>query len=249
LPVDINDYFNNTPIMPEEKEIKKRTRRTSVAIDHDVLQAVSSLIEEVGFSNVTLTGVAERAKIEPAVFYRRYGNLDELFNRYCQKYDFWQGDLIGNLPSNLSEKEVFSLIMKNLIHDFSKNKGMQQIIVWELSVDNPVTRRTARMRELVNEPVIRMLEKTFSQTDLDINTIASVIIAGVYYLILHRKRSKFCDVDFNKKEGKARLLNGVEELVTILFDYIAQQKRIEEIAVRLRKEGIPESVIEKCVHF
>lgn len=63
--------------MSEEKEAKKRFRRTKVAIERDVMLAVGSLIEELGFSNVTLTGVAERAKIEPAVFYRRYANLEE----------------------------------------------------------------------------------------------------------------------------------------------------------------------------
>ncbi len=73
--------------MSEEKETKKRFRRTKVAIERDVMLAVGSLIEELGFSNVTLTGVAERAKIEPAVFYRRYANLEELFEKYTQKYD------------------------------------------------------------------------------------------------------------------------------------------------------------------
>lgn len=75
--------------MSEEKVEKKRFRRTKIAIERDVLQAVGSLIEELGFSNVTLTGVARRAKIEPAVFYRRYNNLEELFDKYTQKYDYW----------------------------------------------------------------------------------------------------------------------------------------------------------------
>ena len=40
--------------MSEEKVEKKRFRRTKIAIERDVLQAVGSLIEELGFSNVTL---------------------------------------------------------------------------------------------------------------------------------------------------------------------------------------------------
>ena len=73
--------------MAEEEEKKRRNRRTKIAIERDVLMAVGELIEEVGFRNVTLTGVAERAQIEPAVFYRRYATLDELFDRYTHKYD------------------------------------------------------------------------------------------------------------------------------------------------------------------
>jgi len=233
--------------MPEEKEIKKRSRRTRIAIERDVFQAVGSLIEEVGYANVTLTGVAERAKIEPAVFYRRYASLDVLFDKYTQQYDYWLGNLTDSLPENLKEEEIFRLIMSNLIKAFSKSKGMQQLIIWELSDDNPVTRRTAGMRELVNEPVIRMLENTFKDTDLDVNAISAIIISGVYYLILHRKRSRFCDVDFSTKHGKERLEQAVEQLITMLFANLEQTKRNEEIASRLRAEGVSDEIIRKCL--
>ena len=46
--------------MSEDLEKKKRYRRTKAAIERDVMQAVDSLIEEVGFRNLTLTGLANR---------------------------------------------------------------------------------------------------------------------------------------------------------------------------------------------
>jgi len=230
--------------MPEEKEVKKRFRRTKVAIERDVLQAVGSLIEEVGFSNVTLTGVAERAKIEPAVFYRRYANLEELFDKYTQKYDYWLAGLAENIPKNLSDFEIYSWIMDHLVQELLKNKGMQQLLIWELSDDNVTTRRTSKLREVVNQPLMAMLEQKFKGTGLDVNVICAMMISGIYYLILHRKRSDFCAVDFNTKIGKERLRLGVKQMSQLLF---AQVQKKNEIAERLRAEGVSEEIISKCV--
>lgn len=233
--------------MSEENETKRRSRRTKIAIERDVLQAVGALIEEVGFNNVTLTGVAERARIEPAVFYRRYANLDELFDRYTHKYDYWLGGIAESMPKNLSEEDSFKWIMQNLIQALLKNKGMQQLLIWELSDDNPITRRTARLREMLNEPLVRLLEYKFSGTGLDINVISAMIISGVYYLILHRKRSLFCDVDFNTKKGKERLKIATDQIASLLFAQIQKANELTVIAEKLRAEGVSEEVIRKCV--
>lgn len=233
--------------MSEEQEKKRRNRRTKIAIERDVLQAVGELVEEVGFRNVTLTGVAERARIEPAVFYRRYANLDELFDRYTQKYDYWLANLAESLPKDLNEEETLKWIMVNLIQALSKNKGMQQLLIWELSDDNAITRRTARLRELINEPLIRLLEYKFKDSGLDIHVIAATLISGVYYLILHRKRSLFCTVDFNTRIGKERLKTGIDQLATLLFACANKQSEQNIIAERLRAEGVSEELITKCV--
>lgn len=234
--------------MTEEQGKKRRIRRTQLAIERDVLKAVEELIEEVGFKNVTLTGVADRAQIEPAVFYRRYANLDELFDRYTQKYDYWLANLSEQMPKNLNEEETLHWVMQHLIQAFWKSKGMQQLLIWELSDDNPTTRRTSRLREMVNEPLIRMLEYKFKDSGLDINVIAATIIAGVYYLILHRKRSTFCAVDFNTQAGKDRLKNGIEQLTSLLFKCAIRQQETNDIAHRLREAGVSEEIIERCVY-
>lgn len=228
-------------------EKKRRIRRTQLAIERDVLKAVEELIEEVGFSNVTLTGVAERAQIEPAVFYRRYANLDELFDRYTQKYDYWLANLSEQMPGNLSVEETLRWILQNLIQALWKNKGMQQLLIWELSDDNPTTRRTARLREMVNEPLIKLLEYKFKDSGLDIHVIAGILISGIYYLILHRKRSTFCKVDYQSQAGKERLKNGVDQLTSLLQQCASRHNDSENIANRLREAGVSEDIIHSCV--
>lgn len=233
--------------MSENIKGDKRVRRTKIAIERDVLQAVDTLIEEVGFSNITLTGVAERAKIEPAVFYRRYANLGELFDKYTHKYDYWFGDILGSMPKNISEEEGFQWVLEKLIHSLYNNKGMQQLLKWELTEDNQITRRTARLRESINEPLIQLLEKKFEGSGLDIKVISANVIAGIYYLILHRKRSTFCRADFGSRAGKQMLSNGVRQITDLLFEHLKNQQKLQQIAVKLRAEGVSEEIISKCV--
>lgn len=43
--------------MEEQKKEKKRFRRTKNALEQDLVNAVEDLIEEVGFTNVTISGI------------------------------------------------------------------------------------------------------------------------------------------------------------------------------------------------
>lgn len=231
----------------ENTDKKKRYRRTKSDLERDVNNAITSLIEEVGFTDLTLTAIAQRAQIEPAVFYRRYANLDELFDEFTKKYDYWLGSLAESIPTDLGYEESLKWILKNLCNALYKNKVMQQLLIWELSSDNPTTRRTAKLREEMNGPLIMLLGQVFQNSKLEINTIVSILISGVYYLILHQERSTFCGVDFSKRNGKQKMELAIEQLATLLFKQLREEEEKLEIANRLRAEGVSEDIIRKCV--
>lgn len=204
----------------------RKPRRTKAVIEQAVMDAVHSLIEEVGFNKVTLTGIAARAQIEPTVFYRRYTNLDQLFEEYTHKYDYWLAGIAELMPPDLSDEDSMKWILLNLVRALHKNRGMQQLLIWELSDDNPVTRRTATLREKINESLIRELEKRFDMTGVDMSVLAALIISGIYYLILHRNMSTFCNVDFSSKSGRDRLEKTIDQLVSILFSTLRSQQAL-----------------------
>ncbi len=210
--------------MPAPVKKTRKPRRTKAAIEQAVMDAVNALIEEVGFNKVTLTGIAARAQIEPTVFYRRYSNLDELFEIYTHKYDYWLAGIAELMPQDMSDEESMKWILLNLTRALHKNRGMQQLLIWELSDDNPVTRRTAALREKINETLIRELEKRFENTGVDLSVLAALIISGIYYLILHRNMSTFCNVDFSSKSGRERLEKTIDQLVSILFATMRAQQ-------------------------
>lgn len=225
----------------------RRQRRTRETLERDVLNAVTSLIEEVGFANVTLTAVAQRAKIEASVFYRRYDNLEELFDEYTHKYDYWLGGITELIPSDLSDEDTIKWLLRNLSSALYRNRVMQQLLVWELSEDNHVTRRTANLREKISEELIMALERRFENSGYDMNVVVSLLIAGIYYLILHRNMSKFCNVDYSTRKGKERLEATIDQIVGVIFSDINCKKEINEIAARLKAEGVSDEIIAKCI--
>lgn len=235
--------------MNEEIKKTRRPRRTKKNVEKDVLDAVTSVIEDVGFGKVTLKEIAQRAKIEASVFYRRYNNLEELFEQYTKKYDYWFGSIAIKMPLDLNDEESFKWIIQNLAKELYDNKIMQRILMWELCDENPITRRTAVQRETLNNSLIKLLEQRFGGSGLDINALAAICISGVYYLIMHQHISKFCDVDFSTKTGKKRLENALDQLISLFFSELKHQQEKREIAQRLKDAGVSQHVIDRCVEL
>ena len=60
--------------MTEDK--KRKPRRTKADIADSIHQAAEDQIIHVGFTNIKVSDIIKHAKIEPAVFYNRYNNLE-----------------------------------------------------------------------------------------------------------------------------------------------------------------------------
>ena len=101
----------------------------------------------------------------------------------------------------------------------------------------------------MNEPLLRIMEKVFQGSGLDMNVITAMMISSIYYLIIRRNRSTFCEIDFSTRKGKARLEEAINQLSTILFAELKRQHEKTELANRLRAEGVSESIINKCLNL
>lgn len=235
--------------MTEEVKKTRRPRRTKKNVEKDVLDAVTSVIEDFGFGRVTLKEIAQRAKIEASVFYRRYNNLDALFEDYTRKYDYWFGSIALKMPRDLSDEDAFKWIIQNLAKELYGNKIMQRLLIWELSDENPVTRRTAIQRETLNKSLIQLLEKRFEGSGLDINVLTALCISGVYYLIMHQNISKFCDIDFSSRSGKKRLDAALDQLISLFFSELKHQQEKHQIAQKLRDAGVDQEIIDRCIEL
>lgn len=51
---------------------ERRKRRSAKDIEESILDAANQLIENDGFSKLTVTGIIHLAEIEPVQFYHRY---------------------------------------------------------------------------------------------------------------------------------------------------------------------------------
>lgn len=91
----------------KQKEKKTRNRRTNEQIDKEVISELEKLVAEYGFGNVNLSALMKAANIEANVFYRRYGSMENLYDRLAKQYDFWINDTIDVSSLNILGPKKF----------------------------------------------------------------------------------------------------------------------------------------------
>lgn len=228
---------------------ERSPRRTKNTLERDLMNAIKMVIEEEGFSNTTLAAITEKAGIVPNVFYNRFKSLDDLFDEYIKKYDYWLVDVADSIdPQQINDYHVaFENILVALTRSLYTNKSMQQILLWELSEENEITSRSANLREANTSEIVESFEDFYKtvDTDIDIRVVSALFIAGIYYLILHKERSTFCGIDFNRKEGKELLIRNIGELSKLIFHKKNTNNETLRIARNMKKKGFDaESIME-----
>ena len=134
----------------KQEEKKNRNRRTNEQLDRDVMSELEKLVAEQGFGNVNLSTLTKAAGMEANVFYRRYGSMDNLYDRLAKQYDFWMNNAIDISNLNvLGPKKFFAETFKTLFRNLSDNPVMQKLLLYEMSVVNDTTKRTAETRDII----------------------------------------------------------------------------------------------------
>ncbi len=228
--------------MENKKVSRRRKRRSAEDIENSVFQATEKLVIEKGFKDVTFTEIMKLAGVEPQVMYRRFDTLEDLFDKFIRRYDYW---FIDSVEFNLDEKDPIAS-MKNVLTGLAdslyKNPIMQQILIWEISDDNKLTIRTAKNRETHSVPMLEFFRANLTK-NIDFDCFTSLLIGGIYYLIIHRTQSTFCEIDFNKPEGRKLLTDTIEQLIHTVYKAESINAEIEEVALSLLQQGVDEKVI------
>lgn len=204
--------------MEPANEVKtRRPRRSKADIEEAIHKAAVAQIKKKGFSLALVTDIVKRAKIEPIVFYNRYKNLDEFYGEFVKNYDYWLSDLVRNSVGEIGSEEGYSNLIEKLMTNLMSDDIMTEILRWEIAEGNHITERTSRLRELHALELNNSYANIYNREDTDIAAITALIVAGVYYLVLHKDRSTFAGIDINTLPGKRRILNAIRTLSSMMF--------------------------------
>jgi len=142
---------------PENEVPKRRIRRSKLEIEKLLFEAATRIIEQSGFSGLTVTGIMQQAKIDPPVFYNRYTGIDDFIEKYVRNYDYWLRDSLHvSLKGDNPVKEM-ETILNELIDSLVDNIPMQKLIAWEMNENNYITRRATQARDLTSGHIIDYL--------------------------------------------------------------------------------------------
>ncbi len=228
--------------VPKLKTVRK-ARRTNEELNRDLFENLAAAIKEIGFQKLTLQDVCRYANVRPNVIYRHYGSLMGLFDVFNRsQHDYW-AECISETNMELlirDPKEYYYRVADCLIDALYDEQGwLRASLVWEMADDNDVTRTLAAKREVVMARLTQYLDGLFASSNLDSRVVNSILIAGVYYLVIRRERSAFNGIDFSSEEGRMRLTETIHSLITILFAVHEHNG----ILSKLIREGVDDDIL------
>lgn len=227
---------------------KPRIRRTNREIEDTLFRVAEELITESGFANLTMTDIYNKASIEHSSFYNRYKDLNDFLSMFVRNYDYWLNDSI-EFDTRKDPVRNAGDILSKLIDALLESPLMQKLLVWEMTETNYVTRRTAQSRDLYSNHLIDYFSKEFRNCGLDYSYACSVIIGGIYYLVLHREAGTMNNIDFTKSESVETLKSTVKDMVSRLFSSgntgANEKGEAARIAEELIKSKVDYSIIKQ----
>lgn len=184
-----------------------------------LLEAVSRVIEDEGFTKIGINRIAARqAQCDKVLIYRYFGGLDGLLVAWAKQYDFYSfaySEFISQIEqaetSNLGE--IIKAVLLKQLEYLKDNQLMQELYVWELS-GNSSFRAIQVEREKNGYKLQLELEKRLGDSCRDCNFHITIIIAAINHIILFtRQYNMFNGIDFSKPEAW-------DELKNVISDYV-----------------------------
>lgn len=204
--------------MESENEVKaRRPRRSKADIEDAIHKAAVSQIKKKGFSQALVTDIVKRAKIVPVVFYNRYKNLDEFYDTFVKDYDYWLSDLVRDSIENIDSEEAYSNVIEKILNNLLSDDIMTELLRWEVAEGNNITERTARLRTMHAVDIFRNYEEKHAGIGIDVTAVSALLVAGIYYMLLHKDRSSMIGIDINQAAGKRRIVNVIREISRLIF--------------------------------
>jgi len=201
---------NDEPKITRNKELTKRK----------LIDAVGEIFRKEGHTGLGVNKVARLAGVSKKMIYKHFnGSFNNLIEEYILETDYWMifGDRVQELIDNQSSssQKLITDILQNQFRYFYLDKQMQKLILWEVSTDSELMRSIHRTREATGQKLLELTDQHFAGTGVNFRAVAALLVAGIYYTILHTRFNGgfFSDIDLSTEEGRQEILRAVEMIV------------------------------------
>jgi AcrR family transcriptional regulator len=170
--------------------------------EQKLLDAVERLLLEQGFPAVGVNAVARAAGCDKVLIYRYFGGFDGLLERFAGERDLWWriDEIIEEDMDRLSQyslPQYLELLLRRHIRALRDRPLTQEILAWELSADNPLTRALHRQRSERGVQLVKQIRRYFHQPGIDIGGILGIFGAVINYLVI---RTRHRHSEYEKEE-------------------------------------------------
>ncbi len=173
-----------------------------VETEQRLLGAVETLLLEQGFPAVGVNAVARAAGCDKVLIYRYFGGFDGLLERFAEERDLWWrlDEIIEEDMDRISQyslPQYLELLLRRHIQALRKRPLTQELLAWELSADNPLTRALHRQRSERGHLLVKEIRRYFQQPGIDIGGILGIFGAAINYLVI---RTRHRHSEYEKEE-------------------------------------------------
>ncbi|MDR2036618.1 MAG: TetR/AcrR family transcriptional regulator [Bacteroidales bacterium] len=203
--------------MEKEKRSGTRTKKKLIS-KQKFIKAVGTVLRKEGYQKLGVNRVAEVAGVDKSSLYYHFGSFDNLLEQYVLANDYWLGvfqEPINNDGKNLIESGRDMIIKQ--FEDVMKNEELQAFLLWELSENKGIPKYIAGLREEMGREILHSFNKYFEGSDVDFEMIAAILVSSIYYLVLHRNQSSFCNIDISTSRDQKRLKNLIGKITELLI--------------------------------
>lgn len=214
---------------------EKKSMQSKMAL----LKAIGKILKEYSYSMLSINLVSEMSGVDKAFIYRNYKDFEGLLKAYIDKQGFWLTTYKDKANDPIPDhRQYMKDVLIGFFNDLHKNEEFQQFLVWELGERGGFTSKVSVEREILAQPIFEKCKPIFEKYRIDLNVIYAWFIAGVYFLVLHKDVSTFCEYDFTLKQDIDELMKTINWMVDVLFDKLELENQMEQTVIRAYNKGI-----------
>jgi hypothetical protein len=88
-------------------------------------------------------------------------------------------------------------------------------------------RKVANEREMLGTELFKLTDPLFKNTNIDLRATYSILVAGIYYLIIHSSinGSTFCEIDVSKEADRKRIIKEMQRIITSTYSEAKAEKK------------------------
>jgi AcrR family transcriptional regulator len=190
-----------------------------------LINAVGKVLKSKGYVGLTATNIAKAAGLSRRLITIYFESVDDLVETYVRNKDYWIA-ASGNTGQIIEEnkgqdtKRIIESLLQNQLSYFYNNAEMQKLILWEISKKTKIMQEVCEDRERLGSKIFELTDKELKGKDIDIRAVSALLVAGVYYMVLHAKSTDtlFCEIDINTAEGMDRIKNAISFILENTYD-------------------------------
>ena len=203
-----------------EKNNKSRTM-------NKLIQAVGIVLKNKGYTGLTVSNITAEAGVDRKLVSVYFGSVNNLIETYIKSKNYWDTinesaiNLLTTAPETSTRLILENLLLTQLEH-FTNDEEMQKIVLWQISENTELMAHVIAKREEIYPLLFPKADQELKNQHVDLRAISSILVAGIYYLVLHTKttNSTFCEIDLTTDQGMGRIKTTIKKILEDTYNTV-----------------------------